>query len=86
LENAKAELAKRERELKEKSAVVDKDYKALREWQDVLRGLSTVSEDDKSTFLRVAGQALNAGREAREADENRDESAIGNSDSNPTQK
>ncbi len=69
LDKAKAELEKREREFKEQSAQFRKDYKALRDWQDVLRGLSTVSADEKEVFLSVAGKALEAGRAAREAEE-----------------
>jgi hypothetical protein len=69
LEKAKKELAKRESEMREKNAKIAADFDALTQWKDVLRGLGSVSKEDKDTFLDIANQALQVGRAMREAEE-----------------
>ena len=68
LKRAQEELKKKERELAEKEKQLDADRGTLQQWLDVLRGLRSMSEDDREAFVDIADRALQAGREAREAE------------------
>ena len=69
LQRLRAELEKKERELAAKERAFQKDAEALQQWKDLYNGLTSLDEDDRAEFFRIAGAALSVGREARENEE-----------------
>ena len=71
LAEKKKELAAREAEMTRREAQIKKDFAALQQWKDVLKGLSSpkISEEERTECLRVIQKAITTSMEERAAEE-----------------
>lgn len=68
LERREKQLAAQQLELEKAQKNFAKNERALRDWNDVLNGLKTLSKEERDAFLKAASKALSAGRAEREAE------------------